>query len=606
MRMQISGTKRQKRRERKQNACCSTVQLLERLVLAARGRQLQGVTDLSSCRRKESDCSQQASLLSNSLQQRGDKCRGLLWPDAFAKGAYSPAVLTLPPVESWPPMPPLTVVQRAQKLNNCQCTRVLFTDKSRFSTRSDSQRVLIWRDIGTRFYTSNIKVRHPYGGPEVLVWGGIMLNGRTELHIFDRGSVMGDQYCEEVLLPHVRRFRGAIGPDFIFMDDNARPHWTLAVEELLESEDITRMDWPAYSPDLNPIHHPENTEQLKQMLIKVWALLPQEMLHQLVLSMRRRCEATIARPDHRDENAGWSTRRFAGQVDRLECAVRNSWGQWTREGTHAWKTGSGATRKTTRREDRRIVRQALVNPTVTRSTIRADVGVAIVPRTISRHLAEANLKSKCPFHALTLTPEHRQLRLQWCQARSMWNVTDWQKFVFSDESRFVLETDDNRVRVWRRPGERYNSPHNVLRHTARTAGVMVRGAIAYDSRSTLIAMRGTLTGQRYVDDILRNHVGPFLNGLPAAIFQQGNARPHTARVAQDFLRHFQALPSQTRSPNFSPAHHVWDQLKRQMPWCHSVHDSELAFQDLWAHLPQDNIRCLINSKPRRVAACIAA
>ncbi|GFV37622.1 transposable element Tcb2 transposase [Trichonephila clavipes] len=125
----------------------------------------------------------------------------------------------------------------------------------------------------------------------------------------DRGSVIGDRYCEEVLLPHVRLFRGAIGPDFIFMDDNARPHRTLAVEELLESEDITRMDWPAYSPDLNPIehvwaalgrhiaarlHHPENTQQLKYMLINEWALLPQEMLHQLVLSMRRRCEATIA------------------------------------------------------------------------------------------------------------------------------------------------------------------------------------------------------------------------------------------------------------------------------------------------------------------------
>ncbi|GFU90046.1 DDE_3 domain-containing protein [Trichonephila clavipes] len=39
------------------------------------------------------------------------------------------------------------------------------------------------------------------------------------------------------------------------MDDNARPQWTLAVEELLESENITRMDWPAYSPDLNPIEH---------------------------------------------------------------------------------------------------------------------------------------------------------------------------------------------------------------------------------------------------------------------------------------------------------------------------------------------------------------
>ncbi|GFW58396.1 transposable element Tc1 transposase [Trichonephila clavipes] len=103
------------------------------------------------------------------------------------------------------------------------------------------------------------------------------------------------------------------------------------------------------------------------------------------------------------KTAGRSKRRVAGQVDRSECDVRNCWEQWTREGTHARKTGSGATRKTTRREDRRIVRQALVDPTVTRSKIRAGVGVAIVPQTISRHLAEANLKSKRPFRALPLT-----------------------------------------------------------------------------------------------------------------------------------------------------------------------------------------------------------
>ncbi|GFW74001.1 transposable element Tcb1 transposase [Trichonephila clavipes] len=212
------------------------------------------------------------------------------------------------------------------------------------------------------------------------------------------------------------------------------------------------------------------------------------------------------------KTAGWSTRRVAGQVNRFE--------------------------KTTRREDRRIVRQALVDPTVTRSTIRADVGVAIVPQTISRHLAEANLKSKRPFRALSLTPENRQLRLQWCQVRSMWNVTDWQKVVFSDEFRFVLGTEDNRVRVWRRSG---------------------------------------------------------------AIFQQDNARLHTARFALDFLRHFQNLPWPAHSPDLSPVEHVWDQLKRQMPSCHFVHDLELAVQDLWAHLPQENIRCLINSMPDRVA-----
>ncbi|GFU64162.1 DDE_3 domain-containing protein [Trichonephila clavipes] len=115
-------------------------------------------------------------------------------------------------------------------------------------------------------------------------------------------------------------------------------------------------------------------------------------------------------------------------------------------------------------------------------------------------------------------------------------------------------------------------------------------------------MRGTLTGQSYVYNILRPHVGPFINGLPGAIFKQDNARPHTARVSQDFLFHFQTLPWPAHSPVLSPVEHVWNQLKRQIPSYQSVHDLELAVQDLWAHLPQVTLRCLINS----MAACIAA
>ncbi|GFY19025.1 transposable element Tcb2 transposase [Trichonephila clavipes] len=83
----------------------------------------------------------------------------------------------------------------------------------------------------------------------------------------------------------------------------------------------------------------------------------------------------------------------------------------------------------------------------------------------------------------------------------MGNIPDLQKVVFSDEFLFVLGADDNRALAWRRPG-------------------------------------------------------PFLNGLPGAIFQQDNARPHTARVAQDFLRPFETLPWHTRSSNLSPVEHM--------------------------------------------------
>ncbi|GFU73178.1 transposable element Tcb1 transposase [Trichonephila clavipes] len=47
--------------------------------------------------------------------------------------------------------------------------RVLFTDESRFSLSSDSHRILIWRERGSRNYPSNIIERDRYGGRGVLV-----------------------------------------------------------------------------------------------------------------------------------------------------------------------------------------------------------------------------------------------------------------------------------------------------------------------------------------------------------------------------------------------------------------------------------------------------
>ncbi|GFV31842.1 glutathione S-transferase 1, isoform C [Trichonephila clavipes] len=80
-----------------------------------------------------------------------------------------------------------------------------------------------------------------------------MSNGRTRLHVVAIGTMTGQRYIDEVLLPHVRLFRGAFGDKFVFMDDNATCHRTLAIQDCLDSEGIQRLVWPARSPDLNPI-----------------------------------------------------------------------------------------------------------------------------------------------------------------------------------------------------------------------------------------------------------------------------------------------------------------------------------------------------------------
>ncbi|GFV45392.1 HTH_Tnp_Tc3_2 domain-containing protein [Trichonephila clavipes] len=60
---------------------------------------------------------------------------------------------------------------------------VKFSDESRFSCQSDSRRTLIWRAPGTRYQQENTIERQRYGGAGWLVWGGIILGSRTDLHV---------------------------------------------------------------------------------------------------------------------------------------------------------------------------------------------------------------------------------------------------------------------------------------------------------------------------------------------------------------------------------------------------------------------------------------
>ncbi|GFS69203.1 hypothetical protein TNCV_4010461 [Trichonephila clavipes] len=61
-----------------------------------------------------------------------------------------------------------------------------------------------------------------------------MLNGWTELQVYDRGSVSGDFYCKKRIFSYALQFRGAIGADFVLMDENSRPHQTADIQQLFE------------------------------------------------------------------------------------------------------------------------------------------------------------------------------------------------------------------------------------------------------------------------------------------------------------------------------------------------------------------------------------
>ncbi|GFX41603.1 uncharacterized protein TNCV_3109991 [Trichonephila clavipes] len=77
--------------------------------------------------------------------------------------------------------------------------------------------------------------------------------------------------------------------------------------------------------------------------------------------------------------------------------------------------------------------------------------------------------------------------------------------------------------------------HLLYNDTTPPTGVMVWGVIAVNTLLPLLLIRGTMTNQRYVHDILQTHVLPLMQRFPETLFEQDNARPHTLRVLLPFL-----------------------------------------------------------------------
>jgi transposase len=194
--------------------------------------------------------------------------------------------------------------------------QVIFSDESSVEIGKQSRQIRVWRSIGERFNTDCLAPTFKSGRKSVMVWGCFAGGIKGPLVFCDENKegserINSNTYIrilKSSLCPFHHTVRELTGKPVIFQQDNAPIHSAKITKEWFKTNKIATIDWPANSPDLNPIENiwkqlkdniqsqkvfPKNVNELKVALKNEWENLDSSVFEEVVNSMPRRINMVL-------------------------------------------------------------------------------------------------------------------------------------------------------------------------------------------------------------------------------------------------------------------------------------------------------------------------
>ena len=184
--------------------------------------------------------------------------------------------------------------------------KILWSDESKFNLKSSDGAQKVLRKTGEAYILSCVRGTVKYGGGNVMVWGSMAWKGVGKLQFIDTiiDQVQYRNILKQNLKSSARKL--PLGSDFTFQQDNDLKHCATKTKEWSAENNVEVLEWPAQSPDLNPIEYLweildrkigdqsfSKKDNLKVAIEEAWEKIQPEETKSLVKSMPRRLEAVI-------------------------------------------------------------------------------------------------------------------------------------------------------------------------------------------------------------------------------------------------------------------------------------------------------------------------